>query len=367
MLVPHNYLPFEFKENDKIINDWKKLIRSSEFTLGTYVDRFENAFAKFIGTKYCISTNSGTDALILCLKSLGIKKDDEIITVSNTFYATAGAIVACGAIPVFVDCDSRYQIDEKLIEKAITKKTKVIMPVHWGGSSPNMQAISKLAKKRKIHIIEDTCMGIGAKLENKRAGTFGICSAYSMHPLKSLNVMGDGGMITTNNKTIAHWMYKYRNHGMINRNNIEFWGVNMRLQPLQAVVALHNLKKINSVIKKRNLNAKILDIGLCELNPRIILPTRNKNNIETYALYMILVEKRDQLLKYLNQNRIEAKIHYPKPLHLQNASKIFNYKKGDFPISEMQANKLITIPVHQFLSKKQIHFTIKKIKDFYKK
>ncbi len=152
MKVPYNYLPLEFKKNKKIFNEWKKLIKSSDFTLGKYVNEFEKKFAKYIGAKYSISTNNGTDALILSLKSLGVKKGDEVITVCNTFYATVGAIVACGAKPILVDCDTRYQINIKEIEKRITKKTKVILPVHWGGASPDMFKIMKVAKKNNIYV-----------------------------------------------------------------------------------------------------------------------------------------------------------------------------------------------------------------------
>ena len=228
----------------KFFTEWSKLIDTTEFTLGSKVLEFEKKFANYIGVKYCISTNNGTDALILSLKSIGIGKDDEVITVTNSFYASAGAIVACGAKPVFVDCDDRYQISLKEIEKKISKKTKAIMPVHWGGASPEIEKICKLAKKHNLYVIEDACMGIGAKINNKSPGTFGIVNAFSMHPLKSLNVMGDGGMVVTNNKKKFLWLKKYRNHGMINRDKIEFWGVNMRLQPLQAVVALEGLKRI---------------------------------------------------------------------------------------------------------------------------
>ena len=232
-------------------------------------------FANYIGVKHCISTNNGTDAIILSLKALGIKKGDEVITVCNSFYATAGAIAACDATPVFVDCDERYQIDIEQVKTKISKKTKVIMPVHWGGASPDMQQLSKIAKNN-VHIVEDACMGIGAKINGKSPGTFGTVNAFSMHPLKSLNVMGDGGMVVTNNTKIFNWLKKYRNHGMINRDKIDFWGVNARLQPLQAVVAIEGLKKIDKLVQRRNYNAKILDKGLKKLFPNVILPSRKK-------------------------------------------------------------------------------------------
>ena len=293
MKIPFNYLPQQFKNLNPYYGEWKKLAKSTEFTLGPFVNKFEKAFANYIGAKYCISTNNGTDALILCLKSLNIGKGDEVITVCNSFYATVGAIVACGATPVLVDCDERYQINIKKNKKKITKRTKAILPVHWGGASPNMNQIVALSKKYKIHIIEDACMGIGAKINGKSPGCFGTVSAFSMHPLKSLNVMGDGGMVVTNNKKIATWLRKYRNHGMINRDHIEFWGINNRLQPLQAVVAYKELSKINAVVKKRNKNAKLMDKLLSPIYPNVIIPRRPKGYLETYALYMCLVKKRD--------------------------------------------------------------------------
>lgn len=365
MKVNYNYLPQEFSRPNAIINDWKKLIKSSDFTLGKYVEEFEKKLANFVGIKYCISTNNGTDALILCLKALNIGKGDEVITVTNTFYATVGAIVAVGAIPVFCDCDARYQILISDIKKRITKKTKAIMPVSWGGASPDMFEILKIAKKYNLKVIEDACMGIGGKIRNKSLGTFGDVNAYSMHPLKSLNVMGDGGAVVTNSKDIYHWLLKYRNHGMKDRDNIQFWGVNNRMQPLQAIVAMHGLKKLRDVIIKRRNNAIYLDKKLNKLKSFITLPLRPKYFHETFALYMIICQKRDQLKKFLEKNNIEVKIHYPKPLHLQAASKIYKYKNGDFPIAEFQSKNILTIPIHQFIKKKHLNFIYKKIKDFY--
>ena len=363
--VPYNYLPLEFKDNEKIIKEWKQLIKKTDFTLGEYVKKFEKKFRNYVGSKYCISTNNGTDALIIALKSINIKQNDEVITVTNSFYATTGAIVNVGAIPIFVDCDERYQIDVNKIENSITKKTKAIIPVHWAGASPNMDKIMKLAKKYDLYVIEDACMGIGGRINSKMPGTIGHIGAYSMHPLKSLNVMGDGGAIVTNDKKIADWLFKYRNHGMKNRDQIDIWGVNARLQPLQAIVAIEGLKKINNVIKKRLNNAKIYDENLSSLHPNVILPKRNKKNIETYSLYMILCKNRNKLQKFLTRFGIETKIHYPTPLHLQKASLKYNYRKGDFPVSELQAKKILTLPVHQFMTNKQLFFTINIIKMFY--
>jgi aminotransferase EvaB len=364
MKVPYNYLQYEFSNPTNIIRDWKRLIKSTDFTLGKYMYDFENMFKKYINSKYCIATNNGTDALILCLKALGVSKGDEVITVGNTFYATVGAIVAVGATPVLSDCDDRYQIDIEDVEKKITKKTRVILPVHWAGASPEMGKILKIANKYNLKIIEDACMGIGAKINKRSPGTFGTVSAFSMHPLKSLNVMGDGGAIVTNDKKIYHWMLKYRNHGMVDRDHIDIWGVNYRMQPLQSIVAMHGLRKIDKVIEKRKKNAELYDKNLSKLKPNVKLPVRLDGYSETYALYMILCKKRNELNKFLNENGVEAKIHYPIPLNKQLAYKR-SYRKVTLKNCENQAEHLLTLPVHQYLNNKQINYTINLIKKFY--
>lgn len=364
MKVPYNYLPFEFNQNHSIYAEWKKLIKSSDFTLGKYVKKFEDKFATYTRSKFCVSTNNGTDALILSLKALNVGAGDEVISVSNSFYATTGAIVAVGANPVLVDCDERYQINIDEVEKKITKKTKVILPVHWAGASPDMLRLVKIARKYKIYIVEDACMGIGGKVNNKHPGTFGNIGAFSMHPLKSLNVMGDGGMIVTNDRKIYQWILKYRNHGMIDRDNIDIWGVNYRLQPLQAIVAINRLKDLDSVIRIRNNNAQYLDRKLLTIYPNIKIPKRIDGYLETFSLYMLLARDRNKLLKELINKGIEAKVHYPIPLHKQKAY-LRRFKKIKLPVSESQSKKLITLPIHQFLKKNQLDYMVKIIKNFY--
>lgn len=368
MKVEYNYLPQEFKKTNVLFNEWKKLIKSTEFTLGPFVKDFEEKFKNYMGAKHCISTNNGTDALILALKSLGIGSGDEVITVSNTFYATVGAIVAVGATPVLVDSDDRFQIDIRSIENNISKKTKAIIPVHWGGASPEINKIVEICKNNKLFLVEDACMGIGAQIEGKSAGTFGDVNAFSMHPLKSLNVMGDGGMVLTDNDNIASWMSKYRNHGMVDRDHIDFWGINMRIQPLQAIVGMQGLDRLEKTLKVRRRNAAILDQGFQKLIEKglVKIPERKQNYKETFALYMGLFKDRDKLKKFMEDREIEVKIHYPIPLHKQKAAKnncIFNLKT--LSNSEYQAKHLLTIPVHQFLSEKQMRHVVKVIEKFY--
>jgi len=365
MIVPYNYLPMQFSNHDAILADWEKLILSTEFTLGSYVENFEKQFAEFIGCKHVIGTNTGTDALILALKAIGVGPGDEVISVPITFYATIGAIITVGATPVFVDIDDRYQMDVELIQGAITPKAKAILPVHWGGASPNMQAIMKVANNYGLKVVEDACMAPGGSIDKQHSGTFGHVNAWSMHPLKPLNVMGDGGMVSTDDDDLAEWMRIYRNHGMVDRDHNSIWGVNMRLQPLQAIVASHILKTVNETVKARNKNAEILDEGLKALAPYVKLPPRPIGYRETYSLYMAKFNKRDELIKYLNEREIEAKIHYPVPLHLQEAARDLGYKEGDFLNSETYCKEIMTLPAHQYISRDQLEYMISSIENFY--
>ncbi len=365
MIVPFNYLNKEFANHNKILAEWKNLIKSTDYTLGKYVDKTERFFAKYFNVKHVIAVNSGTDALILALRSIGIKKNDEVITAANTFYATAGAIVACGAKPILVDVDNSYQIDYKKIEKRINSKTKAIIPVYWGGGVPNIFQIKKIAKRNNLKVIEDSCMGIGGRVGSKHPGTVGDIGCFSFHPLKTINAIGDAGLVCTNNTKIYNWMKRYRNHGMVDRNNINEWGVNMRMQPLQCIVVTEGLKKINKTIKIRNKNANFLDNSLLKIKDFVRLPIRNHKNLETFALYMIRVKNRDRLLNYLIKNGVEAKVHYPKPLCLQKP--YLKYKDhNNFRNAIKQSKEIITLPVHQYLSEKHLKFMVKKIFDFYK-
>jgi len=364
--VPYNYLPEQFNDHKIFYELWKPVLTSGEFTLGPFVESFEKKFAEYIGSKFCIATNNGTDALILGLKALGIKEGDEVITPCNSFYATTGAIVAVGATPIFSDVDERYQIEINDIEKLITKKTKLILPVHWAGASPNMLKIQEIAKAHGLLILEDACMAIGGKINGKSPGTFSEIGAFSMHPLKSLNVAGDGGMVVTDDEELYLWMKKYRNHGMIDRNTIDFWGVNMRIQPLQAVIANYFLDRLPNFIETRNKNAQYMDSLLATFHPYIILPERLREFKETYSLYMVLAKNRDKLYLYLNNRGIEAKIHYPVPLHLQPASKRLGLKSVQLPIAESQADSIITLPIHQYLDFKQLEYMAQSISDFYR-
>jgi dTDP-4-amino-4,6-dideoxygalactose transaminase len=365
MSIKHNYLSEQFENSEKIINLIKNTVKFNDFTLGRYLENFEKKFCKHQKVKYSIGVGSGTDAIFLSLKALGIKEGDEVITPAYSFYATAGAIVTAGAKPIFVDIKDDLNIDENKIKKKITKKTKAIVPVHWSGRICNMKKIIKIAKKFKLFIVEDACHAILAHDNKKKyAGNFGITGCFSMHPLKNLNVWGDGGIITTNNKTIYKKLKLLRNHGLINRDNCKIYGYNSRLDTIQAAVGLEMIKKINYITKKRIENAKYLDLRL-KNNKNIRLIEEQKNYRSVFHLYQFFCKKRNGLNKFLRKNKIDSKIHYPKPLHLHIAAKKFGYKKGDYPCAEKLSKQVISIPVHEFIKRKQLDYIIKTIEKFY--
>ena len=365
--IKHNYLSNQFKDYPKIFKKIEKVIKFNDFTLGFEVTKFENNFKKLINAKNCIAVGSGTDAIYMSLKCLGLSRGDEVITTPYTFYATVNAIVQADCKPVFVDAQEDFNINADLIEKKVTKKTKAILVVHWAGRICNMKKIKKIAKKYNLFIVEDACHAALAKSENQFAGNFGHIGCFSLHPLKNLNVWGDGGMIVTKNNKIASKLRLLRNHGLINRNEIKIFGINSRLDTIQAVVANHLLLKLKDITKKRRLNAKLIDDGLTGIK-EIKIPKRIKNLYEVFHLYCISVKNRDGLIKFLQKKGIDAKKHYPIPMHLQLPSKkMGNYKRGDFPFAEKLCNETISIPIHEFVTKNQIRFMIKNIENFYSK
>ena len=365
--INHSYLVEQFADYSKIFKEVEKVVKKGDYTLGKEVDLCEKNFAKRTGAKYAISVGNGTDALLLTLKALNIGAGDEVITVPYTFVATVGAIVTAGAKPVFVDIKEDYNIDENKIEKAITKKTKAIMPVHWAGRPCEMSKIHSIAKKYKLHVVQDSAHVIGASYKKKHLVNFGDACTYSMHPLKNLNVWGDGGFIVTNKKLLAEKLYLIRNHGLKNRDNVEVFGFNSRLDTIQAAVANYKMKnKLDNITIKRMRNATTLD-RLLSANENVTTVKRMKHLKEVFHLYHINVDKRDLLQKYLIKNNIDAKVHYPIPVHLQKAAKYLKYKKGDFPIAEKMANTSLSLPVHEFIDERHLKHMVSSINNFYKK
>ncbi len=365
MKVRYSYLSQQFSNCNNLWSNLKKFVKTGDFTLGKELTKFEKNFAKLIGTKYAVGVNSGTDAIKLSLKVIGVKNGDEVITAANTFVATVGAICELGAKPVFVDCDDSFCMDIKLVEKKITKKTKAIVPVHFTGYMTNMVELNKISKKYKIPIVEDACQSILASINKKNSGTWSDFGAFSLHPLKNINVWSDGGIIVTSNKKYYDHLRLLRNHGLVDRDNVKISGYNSRLDTLQAVVGNWLIPSAKKIANQRIRNANYFDKKLKEIK-EISIPPRLKNYKIVYHLYIVFAKNRDGLLEYCNKKGIEAKIHYPIPIYRQPALKKLGHKKGDFPITDKHAKSIISFPCDQHLSKKEMNYIIKCVKEFYK-
>ena len=363
--VRYSYLRQQFSNCPELWNNLKKFVLTGDFTLGKPLAEFEKKFAKLMNVKFAAGVNSGTDAIKLSLKALGVKPGDEVITAANTFVATVGAIVEVGAKPVFVDCDDTFCMNVDLIEKKITKKTKAIVAVHFTGYMTDMTKLMKIRRKYNLPIVEDACQSILANINGKTAGSWGEFGAFSLHPLKNINVWSDGGIITTNNKQLFKKILLLRNHGLVNRDTVKICGFNSRLDTFQAVVGNWILPKAKSIADQRIKNAKFYDDNFKNIDS-ISIPPRPKNFKIVYHLYIIFAERRDELLKYCQKKGIEAKIHYPVPIYRQEALKFLKHKKGDFPVSDNHTKKIITFPCDQHLSKKQLKFVVDTVKSFYK-
>ncbi len=365
MQVKYSYLAEQFGDHRAIFREIDELIGTGDYTLGRPVEEFERGFAKVIGTKYAVGVNSGTDALFLSLKAAGVQPGDQVITAPNTFIATVGAIVAAGATPVFVDGTDEFVINPALIERAITPKTKAIMPVHYAGHPADMPEIMETAARHGLAVVEDACQAISAAINGRCVGTFGAAAGFSLHPLKNLNVWGDGGIIITNSEQIRDKLVLLRNHGLKGRDDVEIFGYNSRLDSLQAIVGNHLIRDINKITETRIKWANKFDAALAKVSPNITIPNRRPNKRYVYHLYMVFAKDRDGLLSYLIKNGVEAKVHYPIPLHLQPAAAHLGYKQGDFPVIEAQCKSIITLPVHQHLTEQQVDYVIEKIEEFY--
>ena len=366
MKVGFSYLARQFADVDSYLADVRALVLSGDFTLGKAVTEFEQRFAALCRMPHAIGVGSGTDALILSLKILGVGPGDEVITAANTFIATVGAIAMTGARPVLVDNDEGYTIDPELIEAAITPKTKAILPVHYTGNVANMPAIMEIARKHGLIVIEDACQSISGAFDSKPVGTWGETACFSLHPLKNLNVWGDAGVIVTRSDELNRKLRLFRNHGLSNRDEVEFFGHNSRLDSLQAVVGNRLIEQTQFITDQKIANAERLDAGLADLSEFIQIPNRPDNVKHVYHLYIVRVKRRDELLSYLQTNEIAARIHYPIPVHLQKAAAHLGYKKGDFPTAEADSKVSITLPSHQHLTDAEIEYMIEKIHAFYR-
>jgi len=350
-------------ERKNLLKIIDKTFCSGSYVGGNQISKFESSIAKICNSKYAVAMNSGTDALTIALHLLGVRRGDEVITPPNSFIASTAVIIHLGAKPVFVDVKEDQNIDENLIEKKITKKTKAIMPVHLTGRMCNMKKILYISKKYKIPIVEDCAQSIMSKFLNKPSGSWGEIGCFSAHPLKNLNAMGDGGYLVTNNKNFFLKAKSLINHGMENRNDISNFGFVSRMDNIQAAILNYRLKNLKKMIIKRRKN---FEIYLNNLNRSVVFfPKEKKSEFNTYHTFVIQVDKRDKLKNFLDKKGIGTSIHYPIPIHLQKAYKKLFRKKEKYKNTENQAKSIITLPINQFMKEKEILFICKTINKFY--
>lgn len=335
-------------EKSELMPEITKVFSSGSYVLGKEVDEFEKKIAVKCGVRFAVSFNSGTDALTMGLKLLGIKKGDEVITPPNSFIASTASIIHVGATPVFADVLEDQNINPDEIKKKITRKTKAIMPVHLSGRICEMKEIKNIAKKYGIPIIEDAAQSIGSKYYGQMSGSFGEIGCFSAHPLKNLNACGDAGFFVTNNESYYKKAKALRNHGLNDKKKVENFGFVSRMDVLQAKILKFRIKNLKSTIVKRREN---VDYYLKNVNRSFYkLIDEKKYQYNTYHTFVIQTRLRNKLRDYLKKNNVITGIHYPIPIHLQPASKFLKYRNGDFPITESQSKKILSLPIHQNLS-----------------
>ena len=356
---------------DKAVID---VIESTAFINGPAVKTFQENLEKYLGVKNVIPCANGTDALQVAMMGLGLKPGDEVITPSFTFIATAEVVALLGLVPVVVDCDPEtFNIDPKAIEKAITSKTKAIVPVHLFGQCADMEAITAIAEKYKLHIIEDNCQAIGSDYifkdgTKKKSGTISIVGCTSFFPSKNLGCYGDGGAIFTNDDELAAKLRQIVNHGMVVRYYHDFIGVNSRLDSIQAAILNIKLKQLDEYAKRRNYAADYYDKAFAN-NPKLKTPVRAKHSTHVFHQYTLVTEGIDRfkLQEFLQSCDVPAMVYYPVPLHLQKAYLDPRYKEGDFPVTEMLCQKVISLPMHTELDDEQLKHITDSVLEFVNK
>jgi dTDP-4-amino-4,6-dideoxygalactose transaminase len=340
----------------------RDVIDSSAFAGGPFVAAFEKDFAKYCGSNFCVGVGNGTDALWLALLALGVEPGDDVVTVPSTFMATAEAITYCGARPVFADIDEQtYTMDPALLERAITKRTKAIIPVHLFGQCADMDPILEIANKHGIPVVEDACQAHGAIYKGRKAGTLGAAGCFSFYPGKNLGALGEAGGTTTNDKDLAAKMQVYRDHGQHRKYYHSKVGWNARMDGIQGAVLSVKLKLLEASNIRRHAHAMLYDQLLGGVE-EIITPSEATHNRHVYHIYAVRVKERDQLLQSLAGKGISCAIHYPIPVHLQEAYHFLGLGKGSFPVAERCADEFLSLPMFPELTNEQIHAVAEELK-----
>lgn len=361
--VPFVDLGRQFKAlENRLCEGFVAIGRSGQFILGEQVEAFEERVARYCGTRYAVSCANGSDALFLSLKALSISADDEVIIPVNSFIATAWVVVATGATPRFVDVGYDMNIDVNALDRAFTAKTRAIIPVHLTGRPAAMAEVMSFAQSRGLLVIEDAAQAIGASLRGKRVGGFGVAAGFSLHPLKNLGVLGDGGFITTSDAGLNERLIKLRNHGLRDRNHCELWGYNSRLDAIQAFIAC---EKLNHLDDWNNRCREIADQYRLGLEGLVEVPKDRQGEYCVYHNFVIRTPRRDELRDHLALLNIGTNVHYPIPLHLQEAAATLGHVMGDFPQAERFAQTMLSLPIFPELSDAEVQYVIQGVQSFF--
>jgi dTDP-4-amino-4,6-dideoxygalactose transaminase len=347
---------------DEIKDSIEEVLDSCAFAGGPFVEKFEKEFAEFCGSDYAVGVGSGTDALWAALLALDIGKGDEVITVPNTFIATAEAISFCGAKPVFVDIDDEYYtMDPGRLESAVTERTKAVIPVHLFGQTADMDPILEVARKHGLYVVEDACQAHGAEYRGKRAGSLGDMGCFSFYPGKNLGAYGEAGAVVTNDRSLYERIQMFRDHGQNRKYYHDILGWNARMDGLQGAVLSVKLKHLDSWNEKRRQNARIYEELLSDVDG-VITPNERNNGRHIYHVYAIRVENREPLMHALKQKDIGCGIHYPVPVHLQSAYGLPGNKEGHYETAERCAREFVSLPMFPELDRAQIEYVAQEIR-----
>jgi len=349
----------------QLLAAFRRVLSKGKFVLSEVLDDFESEFARFCGTRHAVGVNSGTDALVLALKVVGIQPGDEVITVPNSYLASASAIALAGGTVRFVDVASDMNMDPKALSRAITSKTRAIIPVHLTGRPARMAEILRIARRHGLRVIEDAAQAAGANYRGKPVGSWGDLGCFSFHPLKNLNACGDAGAVVTSNASWAKKLKILRNHGHPHRDDCLEFSLNSRLDGLQAEILRIKLRGLGAVTRRRKRNAALYQSLLAGC-PQVVCPQDEPGMESVYHTFVIQCEKRDYLRKHLARKGIGTAVHYPVPIHLMKVGKKLGFKKGAFPKTEHLTKRILSLPIHQNLSERQIRAVALEILRFYK-
>ena len=339
------------------------VLDSGMYVMGDKNTALEQEFARYCGTKHSLCVSNGTTALYLVMYGMGIGPGDEVITAPNSFIASAGSIGMLGAKPVFVDVTEDMNIDPDQIEAAITPRTKAIMPVHLTGRPAKMGRINEIAERHGLNVIEDAAQAIGARLDGKRVGSLGDAACFSLHPLKNLHAFGDGGMVSTNDEAICEHLIKSRNHGLRNRNECDFWGLNCRLDEIQAALLLVQLPLLDKWTEARRRRAmRYNDL----LRPYVETPDEHEGEHCVWQTYVVKAEDRNALLEFLQARGVQANVHYPLPLHLQEPAREHGYQPADFPVTMSLSERILSLPLYPEMTDEQQDYVVRLFVEFHR-